>query len=73
MDEKRATIIERLRGRCTCSVEEAATALGVGRSTAYSAAHDGTLPVLKIRNRLLVPTAKLLAMLGCDDLDGQAS
>jgi len=69
MNESRATTIERLRGRCTCSVPEAAVALGIGRSTAYSAAHDGTLPVLKVRNRLLVPTAKLLAMLGIDAIE----
>lgn len=73
MNESRASTIERLRGRCTCSIEEAAAALGIGRSTAYAAAHDGTLPVLRIRNRLLVSTSRLLAMLGCDDVDGQAS
>jgi len=64
--DSRTTIIERLRGRCTCSVEEAAAALGIGRSTAYAAAREGSLPVLKVRNRLLVPTAKLLAMLGVE-------
>lgn len=73
MNESRADTVDRLRGRCTCSIEDAAAALGIGRSTAYAAAREGSLPVLKIRNRLLVPTAKLLAMLGCDDLDGQAS
>lgn len=73
VNESRASIVERLRGRCTCSVEEAAAALGIGRSTAYAAAHDGTLPVLRIRTRLLVSTTQLLAMLGCDDADGPAS
>lgn len=73
MSETRETITERLRGRCTCSIEEAAEALGIGRSTAYAAAREGSLPVLKMRNRLLVPTAKLLAMLGCDAADDQAS
>jgi excisionase family DNA binding protein len=66
VNESRATIIERLRGRCTCSIEEAAAVLGIGRSTAYAAAHDGTLPVFRVRNRLLVSTAKLLAMLGVE-------
>jgi len=66
MNETRETITERLRGRCTCSIEEAAEALGIGRSTAYAAAREGSLPVLKVRNRLLVPTAKLLAMLGVE-------
>lgn len=73
MNETREFITERLRGRCTCSIEEAAEALGIGRSTAYAAAREGSLPVLKMRNRLLVPTAKLLAMLGCDAADDQAS
>jgi hypothetical protein len=40
--------------------------LGIGRSTAYAAARDGTLPVLRISKRLLVPTAKLLAMIGAE-------
>lgn len=59
--------IQRLRSRQTCSVEEAAQALGIGRSTAYAAARDGSLPVLRISHRLLVPTAKLLAMIGVED------
>ena len=72
MSDQRLTM-EELRERHTCSIEEAAAALGIGRSTAYAAAHDGTLPVLRIRNRLLVSTARLLAMLGVEDSDGQAS
>ena len=40
--------------------------LGVGRSTANAAARDGSLPVLRISKRLLVPTAKLLAMIGVE-------
>lgn len=48
----------------TCSIEEAASLLGIGRSTAYTAARDGSLPTLRISRRLLVPTAKLLEMLG---------
>lgn len=66
MNEPRTTIIEQLRGRCTCSVEEAAAALGIGRSTAYAAARDGSLPTLRLSHRLLVPTAKLLEMLGVE-------
>jgi len=55
-----------LLSRCTCSVEEAAVILGIGRSTAYAAARDGSLPTLRLSHRLLVPTAKLLAMLGAE-------
>ncbi len=58
--------LEDLRKRSTCSVEAAAAILNVGRSTAYAAARDGTLPVLRISKRLLVPTAKLLAMIGAE-------
>ena len=59
--------LEGLRARHTCSVEEAGRALGIGRSTAYAAARDGSLPVLRVSHRLLVPTAKLLAMIGAED------
>lgn len=58
--------IESLRARATCSVDEASEVLGIGRSTAYAAARDGSLPVLRVSHRLLVPTAKLLAMVGVE-------
>jgi excisionase family DNA binding protein len=51
-------------GRHTCSIDEAAAVLGIGRSTAYAAAHDGSLPTLRLSHRLLVPTARLFEMLG---------
>jgi excisionase family DNA binding protein len=57
---------EGLHERATCSVEEAAEILGIGRSTAYAAARDGTLPTLRLSHRLLVPTAKLMVMLGLE-------
>jgi excisionase family DNA binding protein len=58
--------IDELRDRRTCSIDEASRLLGIGRSTAYAAAHDGSLPTLRVSHRLLVPTAKLLAMLGIE-------
>ena len=63
----RTPLLEELRGRRTCSVEEASRFLEIGRSTAYAAAKDGSLPTLKISHRLLVPTSKLLAMLGLEE------
>lgn len=54
-------------GRQTCSIEEAAAILGIGRSTAYAAARDGSLPTLRLSHRLLVPTAKLKQMLGLEE------
>jgi excisionase family DNA binding protein len=71
-DSGRPTIDD-IRGRSTCSVDTAAAVLGIGRSTAYSAAHDGSLPVLRVGNRLLVPVAKLMRMLGCDEADGRSA
>lgn len=48
----------------TCSIDEAAKRLGIGRNQAYEAAHRGEIPVIKIGKRLLVVTAKLNEMLG---------
>ena len=55
----------------TISVEEAGHILGVSRRSAYRAAETGELPTLRLGRRLLVPTARLLAMLGLP-ADGQA-
>lgn len=60
---------EVLRSRTTVSVEEAAAILGLGRSTAYNAARAGELHAIKVQGRWLVPTAKLLRILGLDDDD----
>lgn len=44
------------------SLTEAATLLGVGRTTAYKAAREGTfpVPVLRVGGRYVVPTRPLL-------------
>lgn len=59
--------LEALHGRLTCSVDEAADILGIGRSTAYAAVKDGSLPTLRISNRILVPVAKLRLLLGLEE------
>jgi excisionase family DNA binding protein len=51
----------------TLTVEEAGRYLGISRPTAYSAARNGTLPVLRVNRRMLVPTASLRRLLGIDD------
>lgn len=55
----------------TLTVPEAARLLGVGRNLAYEiAARDGEIagvPVIRVGRRLLVPLARLLAVLGLDD------
>lgn len=58
--------IEELQRHNTCSIDTAAIVLNIGRSTAYAAARDGSLPVIRVRNRLLVPTRRLLAMIGIE-------
>ncbi len=45
------------------SVEEAAVVLGIGRQTAYRAARDGQLPVIRIGKRLLIPRKAFQEML----------
>jgi len=53
----------------TYSIPEAAALLGINRNTAYEAAARGELPVIKIGKRLLVPRARLEAMLAGTDKD----
>ncbi len=48
----------------TISVEQAAAVLGISRRSAYRAAAAGELPTLRLGRRLLVPTPRLLALLG---------
>ena len=48
----------------TISVEHAAKLLGLSRSAAYRAAASGQLPTIAFGRRLLVPTSRLLEMLG---------
>lgn len=47
----------------TLSVEEAARALGIGRGLAYEMARTGRLPVVRLGRRMVVPRARLEAML----------
>jgi hypothetical protein len=45
-------------------VVEAGEILGIGRSSAYQAARTGELPTIPLGRRLVVPTARLLELLG---------
>ena len=49
--------------RRTCSVPEAAEALGLCRKGAYDAAKRGEIPTIKIGKRVLVPLAALEKLL----------
>lgn len=53
---------ETVQGRATISVREAGQVLGISEQSAYNAARRGDIPTLKLGRRLLVPTAKLLAL-----------
>lgn len=48
----------------TISVERAGELLGVSRRAAYRAASRGQIPTLRVGRRLLVPTQRLLDLLG---------
>jgi excisionase family DNA binding protein len=43
--------------RRTISLEQAARELGISRTSAYTFAHDGLIPTIKLGTRLLVPKA----------------
>lgn len=53
--------------RLTLTVEEAAELLGVSRGLAYEAARRGDLPVIRLGRRLVVPTARLLELVGAEN------
>lgn len=48
----------------TLTVAQAATLMGVSRQTVYRAHQAGEIPGLKVRSRLVIPTAPLLDALG---------
>jgi excisionase family DNA binding protein len=49
--------------RRTVSVEEAGRILGISRGAAYAHANDGTIPIIRVGKRLLVPKAALERLL----------
>jgi hypothetical protein len=55
----------------TLSVEKAGEIIGISRRSAYRASARGELPTFKVGRRLLVPTLRLLDMLGARDNDVQ--
>jgi excisionase family DNA binding protein len=48
----------------TLTIPEAARLVGISRSAGYRAAAKGEIPTIRIGRRLLVPTARLLELLG---------
>ena len=57
----------------TITVEHAGDILGISRRSAYRAADRGEIPTFRIGRRLLVPTAKLLALLGIERGEGSSA
>jgi excisionase family DNA binding protein len=51
----------------TLTVEEAARLLRIGRTQAYEAVASGELPAMRIGRRWVVPTMRLLRLLGVGD------
>lgn len=49
--------------RATHSVTEAATILGISRTTAYECVRTGELPSLRLRGRIVVPVVALEALI----------
>ena len=58
--------VGRMVERLTITVEEAAVMLGISRTTAYSCASRNEIPTVRLRRRVVVPTAALMAMLAGD-------
>ncbi len=56
--------------KMTVSVNEAAKMLGISRNAAFKAANNGSLPVLKIGKRLLIPKFKLLVLINGEQTKG---
>jgi excisionase family DNA binding protein len=56
-----ASTLDSIRGRATCSVQEAADILGISRWAVYRAVERGEISAIRVGRRILVPTARLLA------------
>lgn len=52
--------------RPTLTIPQAGQVLGVSPQSAYNAVRRGEIPTIRLGRRLLVPTHKLLQMLGHD-------
>lgn len=50
--------------RLTVTIPEAARLLGISRNSAYQAASRGEIPTVRVGRLLLVPVARLRALLG---------
>jgi excisionase family DNA binding protein len=56
--------------RPTLTVEETARLLGISRGLAFQAVRRGDIPSIRIGRRILIPVARLQALLEGDGLTG---
>lgn len=56
----------------TITVERAAAVFGISRGAAYEAVRNGSIPSLRIGRRLVVPTARVAALLCVPAVDAKA-
>jgi excisionase family DNA binding protein len=56
--------VEAIMSLPTCSVEDVAKVLGIGRTQAYRAINTGEIGSIRIGGRVLVPTEPLRQQLG---------
>lgn len=64
MGAKRRSVLPDPQVEPTISVPRAGELLGLGRSASYDAAKRGEIPTIPRGRHLLVPTAKVLELLG---------
>lgn len=58
------------RNRDAHNVLEVAARLGIGRDAAYLGCRDGTIPSIRIGNRIVVPKAAFERLLACGRTSG---
>ena len=63
MAEPTTQDLNALKGRATCTPEEAFDVLRISRSLGYGAVSRGAIPSIRIGRKLLIPVPRLLAML----------
>ena len=59
--------------RRTLTVDEAAQALGISRSTVYECVRNGSLPALRFRRRIVISAVVIDQLLGISDLTPEHS
>jgi excisionase family DNA binding protein len=66
------TLIEARQLPTVLTVEQGGRLFGLSRSAAYEAVARGELPVIRFGRRMVVPTARVLSMLGLDAAEAAA-